>query len=133
MQQVGRARTVCKPSIYNSELTLLAETSEPAVASNTKSKSTAAKSSEESASMAIDSDQDDPDYTLPKRRRPNLSEEEDDDFTMADAEQPATPVVRLFFRGYFCILIVLRILASARFLLPRAALLLPCVLFSISC
>jgi hypothetical protein len=82
MQQVGRAQTVCKPSIYNSELTLLAETSEPAVASKMKSKSTAAKSSEESASMAIDSDQDDPDYTPPKRRRPNLSEEEDDDFTI---------------------------------------------------
>jgi hypothetical protein len=82
---------------------LFAETSEPAVASKMKSKSTAAKSSEESASMAIDSDQDDPDYTLPKRRRPNLSEEEDHDFTMADAEQPTTPVVRLRFRGYFCI------------------------------
>jgi hypothetical protein len=98
-----------------------------------KSKSTAGKSSEESSSMAIDSNQDGPDYTLPNHRCPNLSEEEDNDFTMADAEQPVTPVVRLLCCGYFCILIVLRILARTGFLLPRSVLLLPCVLFSISC
>ncbi|KAF8217568.1 hypothetical protein K438DRAFT_2037066 [Mycena galopus ATCC 62051] len=62
------------------------------VASKTNSKSTAAKFSEKSAIMAIDSDQDDPDYTLPKRRPRNLSDEEEDDFTMSDVELPATPV-----------------------------------------
>ncbi|KAJ7314631.1 hypothetical protein DFH08DRAFT_821291 [Mycena albidolilacea] len=57
------------------------------IGSKTKPKSTAVKKSGKKGT-STDSDDDDPDYALPKRGHPHLSEEEDDDFM--DVDQPAT-------------------------------------------
>ncbi|KAF7333702.1 hypothetical protein MVEN_02326400 [Mycena venus] len=58
------------------------------IGSKKKPNSTAAEKSGEKGTPPADSDEDDPDYALPKRGHPHLSEEEEDDFM--DVDQPAT-------------------------------------------
>ncbi|KAF7372111.1 Eukaryotic translation initiation factor 3 [Mycena venus] len=62
---------------------------EPVVEKAADNNSTAAAKSGTKGAPTADSDDDDPDYALPKRGHPHLSEEEEDDFM--DVDQLATP------------------------------------------